>query len=75
MNCVVCKNGQNKPGNVTVKFERNNSIILIKDVQAMVCSNCGHYYLEENIAKEVWKKADDAIRQGAVLEVMNMKAA
>ena len=75
MNCVVCKNGQNTLGAVTVKLERGNAIILIKDVQAMVCNNCGHYYLEENVAKEVWKKADDAIRQGAVLEVKNMKAA
>ena len=71
MKCVVCKNGENKNGTVTVKLERDNSIILIKDVQAMVCNNCGHYYLEEKTAKEVWKKADDAIRQGAVLEVMN----
>ena len=75
MKCVICKNGANKPGEVTVKLERGKSIILVKNVPAMVCNNCGHYYLDEKTTRYIYKEADLAIKKGAEIEVINLKAA
>jgi len=75
MNCALCHNGETKPGFVTVTLERNETIVLIKNVPADVCSNCGHYYLTEAMTREVLKKGEEAISKGAELEIVNLKVA
>ena len=49
MRCVLCKQGDVRPGKVTVTFQRGDTTVIIKGVPAEVCENCGEYYLEENI--------------------------
>lgn len=75
MNCTLCHNGVTQPGLVTVTLEKKGTIVLIKNVPADVCSNCGHYYLSEEMAKEVLKKGNDAISKGSELEIVNLKVA
>ena len=74
MECTLCKVGTTEQGKVTVTLERNNSIVLIKDVPAEVCTNCGHYYLSEEITRLVMAKGTEAIASGAELEVFKLKA-
>ena len=71
----MCKVGTTEKGFVTVTLEKGSSIILIKDVPAEVCSNCGHYYLSEEITEEVLKKGKEAVDKGAELEVIKLKVA
>ena len=47
MNCVICKTGQAVDGTTTVTLQRGDSVIVIKDVPAKVCGDCGEYYLDE----------------------------
>lgn len=47
MKCVICKTGETAPGKVTVTLQRDEATVLIKDVPAEVCDNCGEYYLTE----------------------------
>ena len=47
MKCVICKTGETAPGKVTVTLQRDEATVLIKDVLAEVCDNCGEYYLTE----------------------------
>ncbi len=75
MNCSLCHNGVTEKGVVTVTLEKNSTIILIKNVPAEVCTNCGHYYLSEEMTKEVLKKGKEAMSKGAELEVVNLKVA
>ncbi|MDP2889376.1 MAG: type II toxin-antitoxin system MqsA family antitoxin [Bacteroidota bacterium] len=72
MDCVICKNGTTQDGLVTVTLERNGSIIAIKDVPAKVCNNCGEYYLDSEMTKEVLEKAEEAILKGVEIEVIRM---
>ncbi len=72
MECVICKNGSTNEGYVTVTLERNGSIIAIKDVPAQICQNCGEYYLDAEMTKEVLKRADLAVKNGAEIEVIKM---
>jgi YgiT-type zinc finger domain-containing protein len=45
MKCVICKQGDTRPGQVHVALQRGNSMVVIKNVPAHVCVNCQEYYL------------------------------
>jgi YgiT-type zinc finger domain-containing protein len=52
MKCIVCKHGETTPGFVTVTVDRGPTIAVVRNVPALVCSNCGEEYLEgESIAR------------------------
>lgn len=72
MECVICKNGTTCKGKVTVTLERNGSIIAIKNVPAQVCQNCGEYYLDADMTKEVLNRAEQSVKKGVEIEVINM---
>jgi len=73
MDCVICKNGKTRRGKATVTLERGSSIIVIKDVPADICQNCGEYYLDAEMTKEVLKRAEQSVKKGSELEVIKMK--
>jgi len=75
MECTLCQVGTTEKGKVTVTLERDGAIVLIKDVPAEVCANCGHYYLSEEITRLVMEKGNEAIASGAELEVFKLKVA
>jgi YgiT-type zinc finger domain-containing protein len=75
MKCVICKNGDTNPGMVTVPLQRNETTIIFKQVPADVCENCGEYYLDEEVTDQLLKKAEDAIKKGAEVEILKYKAA
>jgi YgiT-type zinc finger domain-containing protein len=75
MGCALCKVGTTEKGKVTITLERDGAIVLIKDVPAEVCANCGHYYLSEEITRLVMEKGNTAIENGAELEVFKLQAA
>ena len=43
MQCVIYRHGTPQPGTVTVTLEWGATVIVIKDVPAEVCSQCGEY--------------------------------
>jgi len=73
MKCMICKNGETAKGKATVTLERGESIIVIKEVPASICNNCVEYYLDQNTAKEVMDKANEAYKNGAEIEVIKLK--
>ena len=75
MECALCKVGTTEKGKVTITLKRNSAIILIKDVPAEICTNCGHYYLSEEITRIVMEKGNEAVANGAELEVFSLKVA
>ncbi len=75
MECALCKNGITEPGFVTVTLEKKNTILLVKNVPAEVCVNCGHYYLSEETTRLVLQKGKDAVAKGSELEVVNLQVA
>ena len=72
MECVICKNGIITDGKVTVTLEREGTVIVIKDVPAKVCQNCGEYFLSESMTIEVLSKAEMAVQKGVEFEVIKM---
>jgi len=41
MKCVICKHGETREGTTTVTFDRDGMTLVVKDVPAQVCTNCG----------------------------------
>jgi YgiT-type zinc finger domain-containing protein len=74
MRCVICKQGETRPGLATVTLQREASTIIMKDVPADICENCGEYYLCESTTEKVMRRAEESIRKGAEVEILRFAA-
>lgn len=75
MKCVICKNGETKPGTVTVTLEREGTTLVFKNVPAQVCENCGEAYVDEAITTQLLMDAEAAVKTGVQVEVRQFVAA
>ena len=75
MTCVICKNGETRPGTATVTLEREGATVVIKRVPARVCKNCGEEYVDEGITAHLLKTAEEAVRAGVQVDVRTYEAA
>ncbi len=74
MKCVLCKQGETRPGQTTVTLQRGETTIIIKGVPAEVCENCGEYYLSETVTEQVLERAEQAVKNGAEVEILRFAA-
>lgn len=61
MKCLICKNTHMKEGTTILPIERGNAILLITDIPAQVCTNCGEPYLAEDTARDVQDLANETL--------------
>lgn len=71
----MCKNGTTKHGLVTLTLERDNVIIVFKNVPAIVSENCGNFYLTAETTKLLLDKAAKTLEKGVEFEIINLKLA
>ena len=69
MRCTLCKNGRTRAGRTVVTLQRGSTTVVIRDVPADICENCGEYYLSERITGEVLAMAEDAATKGVEVEI------
>ena len=74
MNCVICKHSETEAGFATVVLTRGSSTIIIKNVPAEICKNCGEYYLSSEMTKNIFKIANEAVKKGAEIEIIKYAA-
>ena len=74
MSCVICRNGTTHSGFVTVTLQRGETTVILKQVPADVCDNCGEYYLSSEVTAQVLEKAESAVRSGAEVEILRFAA-
>lgn len=74
MECVICKNGTMQDGLVTVTLQRGKSVIVIKNVPASVCENCGEYKLSESVASRVMQIAEESVSKHVEVEILQFAA-
>ena len=74
MNCVICKHGTISFGYVTVTLQRNETTVILKNVPADVCENCGEYYLSEEVTDKILTRAETAVNNGAEVEILKFAA-
>ena len=74
MKCVLCKSGETEPGKTTQTLQRGNSLVVVKDVPANICSQCGEEYLDEAIARQLLELAEETVKHGSEIEVRRFAA-
>ena len=70
MICLICQQGETRPGRATVSMEQGGCTVIFKRVPADVCENCGEYYLSEKVTQELLDRAETAARNGAEIEIL-----
>jgi len=75
MKCAICRNGETRPGHVTVTLERDGTTLIVRGVPAEVCENCGEEYVEDSAATKILQTAEEAARAGAHLDIREFAAA
>ncbi|MBK7456506.1 MAG: type II toxin-antitoxin system MqsA family antitoxin [Anaerolineales bacterium] len=69
MNCIICRQAELIDGFTSIPFERGEFRLLMRNVPAQVCHNCGEALVDEDVAAALLKKADDILEQGLQDEV------
>ena len=69
MRCVICKHGDTRPGTATVTLTRDQLTLVVKDVPANVCENCGEEYVDEATSKQLFRMAEEVARAGVQVDV------
>lgn len=75
MRCLICKQADTQPGRTTVTLERGQVTLVIKDVPARVCPNCGEDYVEEDTASKLIDILDQASKAGVQVDIRQYQAA
>jgi len=67
MNCIVCRHGDTHPGTTTVTFHRDGRTLVVNEVPAEVCENCGEAYVAEEVTAELLRIATEAREAQAIV--------
>jgi YgiT-type zinc finger domain-containing protein len=75
MECVICKNGHTHESSITFTLEKSGVIVVFKNVPALVCENCGDFYLTKETTQLLLEKASKTLGKGVEFEIINFKSA
>ncbi len=75
MNCWRCHNGVYKPDRINVKLERDGAIVIIKNVPAKVCDECGDTTYTSATVKQMHELGNRALKDGFEISVVQMNKA
>lgn len=70
MNCILCKSNLIK-GVVNHIVDLDGHIIIIKNVPANVCKQCGEYFIETDVAMKLEKIIEEVMKNKAEIFVVN----
>lgn len=69
MKCILCKQAETRPGTATVTLERDGFRLVVSNVPALVCPNCGESYADEATAIRLLAAAERLTDSGALTDV------
>lgn len=72
MNCIFCKANLSE-GRANHIVDLGERIIIIKDVLANICKQCGEYYLDTATAKELESNVEEIKKNKAEVFIVNYK--
>lgn len=70
MNCILCKANLTK-GRINHIVDLKEGIIIIKNVPANICEQCGEYYLDTKTALELETMVDEIKKNKAEVFIVN----
>jgi YgiT-type zinc finger domain-containing protein len=64
MICLICRQAEFVDGFASIPFEREEFRLLIKNVPAHICPNCGEAVVDEDVAIRLLGEAEDIVNEG-----------
>ena len=71
--CPVC-GGTKKAGKTTFTADLGFGVVVVRDVPAMVCSQCGADWIEDTIAAKLEEIVSDARQRHHIVEITSLSA-
>lgn len=76
MTCVICKQAETVPGTTTITLEPDpGTLVIVRDVPAQVCPNCGESYTDETTSTRLLSIAEEARQGGVQVDIRRYSAA
>ena len=69
--CPLCHGGVKKIGVTTFTVELGFGVVVIRNVPAIVCDQCGSDWIEDDIAEKLEKMVESARKKHPIVEVAN----
>lgn len=69
--CPLC-GGMKKPGTTTFTADLGFGVVVVRDVPATVCSQCGADWIADDVAERIEALVDDARKRRLQVEVMSL---
>ena len=66
--CPLC-GGEKEPGTTTFTVDLAFGVVVVRDVPALVCSQCGEAWIEDSVAAKLESVVAEARRRRAAVEV------
>jgi len=70
-NCSACS-GTLKQAETTVAVDFGTGVVVVRNVPATVCSQCGMEWIDDNEAKKIETIVQDAKTKHSVVEVLSL---
>ena len=64
MNCLICRQAETVNGFTAITLERDEFKLVINNVPAQICPNCGEAIVDEDVALRLLSMAEDVFEQG-----------
>jgi YgiT-type zinc finger domain-containing protein len=71
--CPLC-GGDKAPGVTTFAVDLKSGVVVVRDVPALVCTQCGDAWIEDEIAARLETIVEDARGKHALVEVTQWQA-
>jgi YgiT-type zinc finger domain-containing protein len=69
MICILCKQAETRPGHTSVTLEHADVRLVVTDVPALICPDCGEAYADEETATCLLAMAADMQSAGLEADV------
>lgn len=71
MKCAICRNGVTHKGYTSILLEKEDVMLVVKDVPAQICDNCGEEYVSAEVNQKLLHHAQAEYQRGISLELMS----
>jgi len=71
--CVFCK-GEMREGEVNVPVDLEDRFILITGVPALICQECGEYFVSDEVMKRLESIVEEAKSRNVEIEILRFAA-
>jgi YgiT-type zinc finger domain-containing protein len=62
----MCKSGETQHGTQPIAFERDGAVVVVRNVPADICDQCGEAYVAGDVAATTLKLANESFGEAGV---------